>query len=275
MLLGAQLRRLREAAGISPEKAGFEIRASRSKLSRLETGRVSFKVRDVEDLLTLYGVTDEDERSAVLELAQRSGTPEWWTKYGDLLPAWFATYLGLESSAKLIRGFQFQFVPGLFQTEEYARAVTRLGHQTAPAEDIDRRVELRLRRQELLSRPSPPRIWMVLDELVLRRSYGTDSGAMRAQLKRLAEVSRMPHVTLQAVPFSRGGHAGASGSFSILRFQQQDLPDVVYIEQLTSAVYLDQPQDVQHYREVADQLSSEALTPADTTDFIVEIAREI
>jgi Arc/MetJ-type ribon-helix-helix transcriptional regulator len=231
-------------------------------------------VRDVEDLLTLYGVVDDDERAAIVELAERSGTPEWWTNYGDLLPDWFATYIGLETSADLIRGFQFQFVPGLFQTEDYARAVTRLGHQAAPPAEIERRVELRLRRQELLTRPSPPQIWMILDELVLRRPYGSDSAVMRAQLERLAEVARLPHVTLQAVPFSRGGHAGASGSFSVLRFQQRDLPDVVYIEQRTSAVYLDRQQDVQHYREIADLLSSEALTPAATVDFIAKIARE-
>ena len=270
MLLGAQLRRLREAAGISAEDAGYEIRASRSKVSRMETGRVGLKLRDVEDLLTLYGVADERERARVTGLASRSRQPEWWTRYADVLPGWFETYLGLESAAAVIRSFEAQFVPGLFQTEDYARAVTRLGHKTAPAKEIERRVGLRVKRQELLTRPQPPRIWAVMDEAVLRRPIG-GTAVMRAQLRRLVEAARLPGVRLQVVPFNRGGHAAASGSFSILRFGERDLPDVVYIEQLTSAVYLDQRADVEHYLEVADQLSGEALTPADTIGFIEQI----
>jgi transcriptional regulator with XRE-family HTH domain len=273
MLLGAQLRRLREAADISAEKAGYEIRASRSKISRIETGRVGLKIRDIEDLLTLYGVTDPPERSQVLDLARQSSTPDWWTKYGDLLPGWFESYLGLESAAETIRGFQVQFVPGLFQTEDYARAVTRLGHQAAPVEEIERRVALRLQRQELLTRPSPPQVWMIMDEAVLRRPYG-GTDVMRAQLRHLLDTARLPHVTLQVVPFSHGGHAAASGSFSILRFAERDLPDIVYIEQLTSAVYLDQRPDVEHYLEVVHQLSGEAMTPAATTRFIEQVAGE-
>ena len=273
MLLGAQLRRLREAAGISAEKAGYSIRGSRSKISRMETGRVGLKVRDVEDLLTLYGVADERERAKVITLARRSREPEWWAQYNDILPDWFETYLGLESAATSIRTFEMQFVPGLLQTEGYARAVTTLGHQTASPEEIERRVGLRLGRQELLSRTQPPRIWAVMDEAVLRRPIG-GSPVMRAQLRRLTEAARLPHVTLQVVPFARGGHAGASGSFSILRFEERDLPDVVYIEQLTSAVYLDQRADVEHYLEVVDQLSGEALTPAETMRFIEQVARE-
>jgi transcriptional regulator with XRE-family HTH domain len=273
MLLGSQLRRLREAAGISAEKAGYEIRASRSKISRMETGRVGLKVRDVEDLLTLYGVTGEQQRAKVVALARRSRAPEWWAKYNDILPDWFETYLGLESAATSIRSFEMQFVPGLFQTEDYARAVTRLGHQTALVDEIERRVGLRLKRQDLLSRAQPPRIWAVMDEAVLRRPVG-GLPVMRAQLRHLVEAARTPRVTLQVVPFDRGGHAGASGSFSILRFEERDLPDVVYIEQLTSAVYLDQRHDIEHYLEVVDQLSGEALTPADTARFIEQVAHE-
>ena len=273
MLLGSQLRRLREAAGISAEKAGYEIRASRSKISRMETGRVGLKVRDVEDLLTLYGVTDEKQRAKVVALARRSRAPEWWAKYNDILPDWFETYLGLESAATSIRSFEMQFVPGLFQTEDYARAVTKLGHQTARVDEIERRVGLRLKRQYLLARAQPPRIWAVMDEAVLRRPVG-GLPVMRAQLRHLVEAARLPRMTLQVVPFARGGHAGASGSFSILRFEERDLPDVVYIEQLTSAVYLDQRQDIEHYLEVVDQLSGEALTPADTARFIEQVAHE-
>ena len=270
MLLGAQLRRLREATGISAEDAGYEIRASRSKISRMETGRVGLKLRDIEDLLTLYGVADEQERARVTHLAMRSRQPEWWTRYADILPGWFETYLGLESAAVTIRSFEAQFVPGLFQTEDYARAVTRLGHQTAPAEEIERRVGLRRERQDMLARSQAPRIWAVMDEAALRRPIG-GTAVMGAQLRRLVEAARLPGVRLQVVPFNRGGHAAASGSFSILRFGERDLPDVVYIEQLTSAVYLDQRADVEHYLEVADQLSGEALTPADTIGFIEQI----
>ena len=274
MLLGAQLRRLREAEGISPERAGYEIRASRSKISRMETGRVGFKLRDVEDLLTVYGVTDGQQRSEVLALARQTSAPNWWAKYGDILPAWFETYLGLESAALTIRTFEVQFVPGLFQTEDYARAVTRLGHHSAAADEIERRVALRVKRQDLLTRPGPPRVWAVIDEAVLRRPYG-GATVMRAQLRRLAEAAELPHVTLQAVPFTRGGHAGASGAFSILRFQERDLPDVVYIEQLTSALYLDRRDEVDHYMEVMNRLSAEADTPADSARLLEQIARSL
>jgi transcriptional regulator with XRE-family HTH domain len=273
MLLGTQLRRLREAAAITPEQAGYAIRASRSKISRLETGRVRLKARDVRDLLTLYGVTDEQQLSTFLLLVKRSNASDWWTKYSDILPDWFETYLGLESAAATIRTFEIQFVHGLFQTEDYARAVTRLGRRTASADEIERRVTLRLKRQDLLTRPKPPRIWSVMDEAVLRRPVGGPV-VMRAQFRRLIEIAKLPHVTVQVVPFARGGHAGESGSFTVLRFEERDLPDVVYIEQLTGAIYLDQRPDVEHYLEVVDELSGEALTPAATTRFIEQVARE-
>jgi len=273
MLLGAQLRRLRETANIPAERAGYEIRASRSKISRMENGRVGFKSRDIEDLLTLYGVTDDRERSAAVALARQASTPNWWAKYSDVLPDWFETYIGLESAAVTIRSFEVQFAPGLFQTEDYARAVAELGHKSATTAEIDLRVALRVKRQDLLTRPDPPRVWALMDEAVLRRPYG-GAAVLRAQLERLAEAAELEHVTLQVVPFDRGGHAGASGAFSILRFQEGDLPDVVYIEQLTSALYLDQRADVEHYLEVVDQLSGEALTPDETKTFIQQAARE-
>ena len=273
MLLGSQLRRLREAASITPEQAGYEIRASRSKISRMETGRVGFKARDVADLLVLYGVEGEQERSRFLDLVERSGRADWWTRYSDILPDWFENYLGLESASSTIRTFEIQFVHGLFQTEDYAQAVTRLGHQAAPMVEIERRVGLRVKRQDLLARRQPPRIWAVMDEAVLRRPIG-GTAVMRAQLHHLLEVAKMPQVTLQVVPFARGGHAGAGGSFTVLRFEEQFLPDVVYIEQLTGAVYLEQRGDVEHYLEVMDQLSGEALTPVATARFIEQVASQ-
>jgi transcriptional regulator with XRE-family HTH domain len=272
LLLGGQLRRLREAAGITPEQAGYEIRASRSKISRLENGRVKLKSRDVTDLLTLYGVTDEDTRSKFLALVRQSNREDWWRKYSDILPDWFETYVGLEAAAATIRSFEVQFVHGLFQTEDYARAVSRL-RKTASDDEIERRVALRLKRQELLSRPNPPYIWSVMDEAVLRRAVGGPA-VMRAQFKHLIEVAEFPHVTLQVVPFARGVHSGESGSFTVLRFEERYLPDVVYIEQLTGATYLDQRSDVEHYLAVVDELSTVALTPAGTTHFIEQVVRE-
>jgi transcriptional regulator with XRE-family HTH domain len=274
MLLGTQLRRLREAAGISPDKAGYEIRASRSKISRLERGRVGFKARDVNDLLTLYGVTDPTVRAGMLALANQANATGWWAKYGDILPDWFESYLGLEAAASRIRSFELQFVHGLFQTEGYARAVTVLGHKTASEEELERRVGLRMARQDLLTSHDPPRVWSVMDEAALRRPVGGRE-VMRAQLKHLREVADLPQVTIQAVPFSRGGHAGAGGSFSVLRFAEPDLPDVVYIEQLTSALYLDRRTEVDHYMEVMNRLSADALTPRETLRFIGEVADQM
>jgi len=273
MMLGNQLQQLREAAGITPDQAGYEIRASRSKISRMENGRVSFKERDVADLLTLYGVADQQKRARLLALARQANTPGWWSNYTDVLADWFETYLGLEAAASVIRTFELQFVHGLFQTEAYARAVTLLGHNATPSEDIDRRVTLRLKRQDLLTAEGPPRVWSVIDEAALRRPVG-GRAVMRAQLNHLAEVASLANVTIQVVPFGRGGHAAASGSFTILRFGEPDLPDVVYIEQLTTALYLEKPEDVDHYMEVMNHLSTQALTPARSARFLSEITRE-
>jgi transcriptional regulator with XRE-family HTH domain len=271
MVVGSQLRGLREAAGISPDQAGYEIRASRSKISRLEHGRVGFKERDVVDLLTLYGVTDDQQRARMLQLAEQANNQGWWAKYDDVLPDWFETYVGLEQATSLIRTYEVQFIPGLFQTAEYARAVTVLGHRGAPSEEIDRRVSLRLKRQQLLT-GSEPRVWAVIDESALRRPLG-GSEAMRDQLRRLIEVAALPHVTLQVMPFERGGHSAAGGSFSILRFDEPDLPDIVYLEQLTGALYLDARDDVDHYQEVMNSLSIEAETPVESEKLLRKIIR--
>jgi len=259
ILLGAQLRRLREAKRISPEEAGYVIRASHSKISRLETGRVGFKDRDIVDLLTLYGVTDEARREEIRGLAARANSPGWWHDYSDILAGWFEEYIGLEEAAVQIRAYEAQFVPGLLQTEDYARAVILLEYSNP--KEINRRVSLRIARQAILARPDPTSLWVVLDEAVLRRPIG-GSAVMRAQLKHLIEMSQRPNVTIQIMPFTAGGHAAAGGSFSVLHFAEDDLPDVVYHEQLASAQYLDKQDVVGKYLEVMDRLRLEAATPA-------------
>jgi transcriptional regulator with XRE-family HTH domain len=273
ILLGAQLRRLREAQGITLEEAGKVIRASGSKLSRLETGRVSFKDRDIADLLTFYGVTDEQQRDALRELARSANARGWWHDYSDILPSWFEAYVGLEEAATSIRAYEIQFVPGLLQTEDYARAVTMLGHLGAPAEEIDRRVRLRMARQALLAEPRPVHLWAVLDEAVLRRPAGRP-GVMRRQLQHLLEAADRPNVTIQVVPFRAGAHAAAGGAFSILRFAERDLPDVVYLEQLTSALYLDKRETVDHYMAVMERLCLEAAPAASTASAINAVLRD-
>ena len=274
MMLGSQLRRFREAAGITPDAAGWHIRSSRSKISRMENGRVGFKDRDLRDLLTLYGVTDPQVTDAMLALAGQAHTQEWWAQFGDILPAWFEPYLGLEASASLIRSFDLQFVHGLFQTEAYARAVTALGGRGASPDEIDRRVAVRLKRQELLTAAKPPRVWSVMDEAALRRPVG-GVAVMCAQLRWLAEVAQLPNVTLQVVPFEAGGHDAAGGSFTILRFSERDVPDVVYIEQLTGALYLEKPAATDHYLDIMNRLSATSLDPGQTVFFLDRIRREL
>jgi hypothetical protein len=273
MLLGAHLRRLREAEGVSRETAGWEIRASESKISRMELGRVSFKERDVADLLTLYGVTDEEEREAWLTLARQANTPGWWQREGDILPSWFQAYLGLEAAAVLIRTYEVQFIPGLLQTPEYAKAVILLGHGNAPPAEVERRVAVRMKRQQVLAREDPPQLWVVVDEGALRRPIGGPE-VMRAQLRALVDATKLPHVRLQVIPFNVGGHAAAGGSFSILRFPEQDLPDVIYIEQLTSALYLDKRDDIDLYAAAMERLAVEAERPDRTGDILGKILRE-
>ena len=274
ILLGSQLRKLREAKGVSRENAGWEIRASESKISRMELGRVGFKERDVADLLTLYGVADTEDRAALLALARQANNPGWWHRYGDVLPNWFQSYLGLEAAAALIRSYEVQFVPGLLQTRDYARAVVLLGHGTARADEIDRRVSLRMARQQMLTRSGAPHLWAVVDEAVLRRPIGGRE-VMRAQIASLIEATKLPNITIQVIPFHAGGHAAAGGAFTMLRFPDRELPDVVYMEQLTSALYLDKQDDVDSYAAAMERLCVEAAPPARTAEILDETLRSL
>ncbi|WIM96325.1 helix-turn-helix transcriptional regulator [Actinoplanes oblitus] len=274
ILLGSQLRKLRETRGITRDAAGYEIRASGSKISRMELGRVSFKERDVADLLTLYGVGDKAEREALLSLARQANSPGWWQQLNDVLPNWFQAYLGLEAAATLIRTYEIQFVPGLLQTPEYARAVIMLGHAGASSDEIDRRVEVRKQRQQILTRSGGPQLWAVIDEAVLRRPIGGVE-VMRAQIEALIEASKLPSVRLQIIPFTAGGHAAAGGPFSILRFPEPELPDVVYVEQLTSAIYLDKREDVDQYAMAMERVCIDADPPNHTPEILGKLLHEV
>lgn len=267
MLLGARLRSLREAKGLSREEAGFVIRASDSKVSRLELGRVSFKERDVADLLILYGVADPAEREAMLALARQANQPTWWRAYDDVTPGWFQNYLGLEEAAVEIRGYEVHFVPGLLQTPEYARCVVASALPPPSTEQVERTVALRGLRQQILTADHGPRLWVVLDELALRRPIG-DSRIMAEQLRHLLEVARTPRVALQILPVRRGTHVSSGGAFTMLRFGEADLPDVVYLENLVSAIYLDRAEHVERYSEVMNQLSVESLSPRESLDHL-------
>jgi len=216
VMLGVQLRQLREDAGISPDEAAWRIRGSRSKISRLENGRSGFKERDLSDLLDLYGLKDPGTRARMLELAAQANAPTWWARSSSVLPSWFEPYLGLEASATLIRSFDLQFVNGLFQTEAYARAVMLIGVPRPDPDDVSQRVEIRMRRQELLTAARAPRVWSVLDEAAIRRPVGT-TAVMREQLEHLVRLAERPNVTLQLIPFTAGAHDGAGGATSAPR----------------------------------------------------------
>jgi len=272
LVLGGHLRRLRERAGYTTEQAAEAIRASHSKISRMEHGRVSFKERDIADLLTLYGVASLTERQGLLTLAREANTPGWWAGYSDILPNWLEPYFGLEAAASFIRTYELQFVPGLLQTDDYARAVIKLGNAVTE-DEVSRRTEARINRRLLLDREDPPRKWAVIDEAALRRPIG-GRDVMREQIRHLIKMADHPAVTLQVLPFGAGGHRALGGPFTILRFAEPDLRDVVYIEQLTSALYLDKATEVDSYLEVMEQLCLQAEPVARTQDVLNAILED-
>jgi transcriptional regulator with XRE-family HTH domain len=274
MLVGAQLRRLRTEKGLSREQAAEAIRASEWKIHRLENGQVGFKERDVVDLIRLYGVTDPDEVVAFLVLAREANAPGWWQQYGDLLPQWFRAYVDLESAATLIRTYQGQLVPGLLQTEDYMRAVIAGAHLDDLPEEAERRVGLRLGRQALLTRKDAPRLWAVVDEAALRRPVGGPE-VMRGQLERLIDATKLANVVLQILPFAAGAHPAMVGAFSILRFADSELPDVVYLEHLTNAVYLDKREDLDQYLHVMESICVRAAAPNETVELLNQILSEL
>ena len=274
MLLGAQLRRLREHATISRDDAGYHIRASGSKISRMELGRVSFKERDVTDLLEYYGVTDPAEREKLVQLTREANATPWYQKFQDVVPDWFHVFVGLEEAAQLIRVYEVQFVPGLLQTEEYARAIIMQGAPGVDPDEVERRVALRMGRQKLLTRENPPRYWVIMDEAALRRPMG-GRDVHFAQIERLIDLVGEPNITLQVMPFRYGGHAADGGAFTIMRFPETDLPDVVYMEYLTGAHYIDKPEEVERYAAVMERLSVAGTSPDRTREILAGMLKEI
>ncbi|WP_046469136.1 helix-turn-helix domain-containing protein [Allosalinactinospora lopnorensis] len=274
MVLGAQLRRMREDRDITREEAGEAIQASHTKIGRLELGQTSVKENDMTVLLTRYGAVDEAERATLLALARQANAPRWWQPYSDVVPNWFETYLGLEQAARVIRNYEAQFIPGLLQTEGYARAITGFSRRRLAIPQIERCVELRMRRQRILRGARPPHLWAVIDEGALRRPFG-GVPTMRAQLDHLLDISELGNVTIQVMPFSAGGHAAAGGPIAILRLPEHHLPDVVYLEQLVSARYPDRPGEIQYYWDLMNRLATEAEQATAARAVLHRIRKEI
>ncbi len=273
IILGARLRRLREAAGVSRAEAGYAIRSSDSKISRLELGRVGFKERDVTDLLTMYGVIDAAECKVFLDMVKQSNEPSWWHPYTDLLADWFHDYLGLEQAASRIQTCELQFLPGLVQTEDYARAIATSGWSELVDDGAERHVAVRMQRQALLARPDAPKLWAVIDESVLHRPIGGRE-VMLAQIEHLLELTEWPNITLQVLPYRFSGYA-AEGSFTMLRFAESDLSDVVYIEHLSGALYLDKRAETELYSRVFDRLTVDAEIPDQTRRLLAKARSDL
>ncbi|MFF2848935.1 helix-turn-helix domain-containing protein [Streptomyces sp. NPDC058001] len=269
VVLGRRLQELRESKGLTREEAAGALRVTAATVRRMETAEVTLKVPYVQVLLMSYGVS-EHEVDGFLSLVEEANQPGWWQRYSDVLPDWFSLYVSLEGAAQVIRAYEPHFVPGLLQTEDYARAVMTAGTlgQRKPGE-IDRHVALRMDRQELLRRPEAPHLWVVMDETVLRRPVGGPA-LMREQAQRLVEAAEEPRITLQIAEFARGPHPGTYGPFALFRFAEPELPDLVYSEFLTGAVYLDARPEVVTYLEVLDHMSALAAS----TDRTIELLRD-
>lgn len=270
--LALELRRLREAARLTCEEVAEHLECSASKISRVETGRVSVSPRDVRDMLELYGVP-ADQRESLVQLARDSRQKGWWHAYSDTMQPQMATYIGLESAASEIRIYEVSLIPGLLQTEDYARAVIRAGMVNSPAEDIERRVSLLMARQPAVVRDDPPKVWAVLDEAALRRTVG-GAGLMRLQLDHLLDLSRLPNVAIQVIPFGAGAHPAMGRPFVILAFPERADPDVVYLEDLTSALYVEDVDEVDRYNMFFNHLRATALSFEDSAALIMSVIKE-
>ncbi|MEV7320053.1 helix-turn-helix transcriptional regulator [Streptomyces sp. NPDC093970] len=253
MILGRRLQERRQDAGVSLDEAARALRVAPLTIRRLEKAEVALKPLYVEKLLETYGA-DRQETEEFVAFAERANEPGWWHTYRDVLPNWFSAYVSLETGAKTLRTYEPHYATGLLQTREYARAVLGGGFPNDGDEELERRVNLRLRRQALLERAEAPTLWVVMEEAVLHRVVGGPQ-VMRAQIERLLEVSELDHISVDVVPFTAGAHVGACAPFTYFRFEEPELPDVVYSEILSGAMYLDQRSDVVAHLEAHNRMS--------------------
>ncbi|MFG2312300.1 helix-turn-helix domain-containing protein [Streptomyces sp. NPDC048566] len=273
VVLGRRLQELRETAGLRREEAARVLRVAPATVRRMEMAEVALKIPYVQVLLRTYGVGDE-ETAAFVALAEEANLPGWWQRYHDVLPDWFSMHVSLEGAARLIRSYEPHFVPGLFQTEDYARAVLEAGTVGATGpEAIERHVALRMKRQALLTGENPPRLWIVMDETALRRPVSSRGEVMRDQMSRLLEWAELDHVTLQVAEFASGPHPGTYTSFTLFRFAEPELPDIVYSEYVTGALYLDARQEVALHLEVLDLMTAHAASAQRTKEILEEYRR--
>ena len=272
--LGSELRKLREDHSIKLEEVAERLGVAASTLSRIETGKAPTKSVYLTAMLEMYGVSDPAQRQVLVDMAREGHRKGWWSVYDDVLPTGFGIYVGLEAEAAGVRTFEGEVIHGLFQTPDYARAILREIQVKDSDEQIERLVDLRIKRQDSLERTPPLDVWLILDESVIRRTIGGPD-VMRGQLARLVEASRKPNVTLQVLPFASGSHAGLRGSFSILEFPERADSDVAYVESVAGIIYLEKEREVKHCAEAFDRLRAAALSPGQSTDLIVEAAREL
>ncbi|RBQ18165.1 XRE family transcriptional regulator [Spongiactinospora rosea] len=267
--LAARLRELRKESGLSIDEVAQKLLCSPAKISRIETAQRAASLRDVRDLAAIYAGGDATETQALMTMAQEAKQPGWWQQYDDPDVRGF---IGLEEAATSITVYETCLVPGLFQTEDYARAVIKGVLPRIRPDVLQERVETRLKRQELLFRESPPRYWTVLDESVLHRHIG-GPGVMRAQLARIVELAELPHVVVQVVPFSVGAHMGLDNAFTFLQLSDPAVPDTVFVEGLMGLIYLEKPTEIEIYREALESLRAAGLDPARSAARIAEISR--
>ena len=271
--LAAELRRLREAAGLTQEEVAGRLEWDPSKLSRIENRQVGIIARDLRKLLDLYGVADEPLREGYFAMAREGKQRAWWQSFGDVIPSEYGTLIGLETEAVTISSYEQELIPGLLQTADYARSVIRAFRPDDTADQIARRVEVRMARQEVFTRDDPPRLWAVISEAVVRRAVGGQA-VMAAQLRALASERDRPVVTVQVLPFSAGEHPAMAGSFVILDFPDPE-PSAVYLENASSALYLERLTDVQRYAGMFRFVQAAALGPKESRDMLIAAAQEL
>ncbi|MER7054434.1 MULTISPECIES: helix-turn-helix transcriptional regulator [unclassified Streptomyces] len=274
VVLGRRLQELRETAGLRREEAAKVLRVAPATVRRMEMAEVALKIPYVQILLTAYGVPTS-EVSAFVALAEEANQPGWWQRYHDVLPDWFSMYVSLEGAARIVRSYEPHFIPGLLQTEDYARSVLEAGTIGSAGRDaVERHVSLRMERQRLLEGADAPHLWVVMDETVLRRPVSIDGRVMRDQLDRLLELSARDRVTLQVAEFEDGPHPGTYAPFTLFRFAEPELPDMVFTEYLTGALYLDSRAEVSAHLEVLDHMTARAAS-AQRTEKVLREYREI